>query len=120
MNKEDLKICVTDMLLLEPWDIDELISEKYSIKETQEIWNNLKQESRDLIESYVLAEFFHIICAIKFSSLFEKINNTELMPNDNGDDVDNKGNIKFTKFDTLNVNFDSVVDSIVEYEFMNK
>ena len=120
MNKEDLKIHVNDMLLFEPWNIDNLIAGEYEIKETQEIWNNLKQESKDLIESYVLALYYHIVAGIEFSSIFEKINNYELNSNDNDDYVDNKGNIKFTHYDYLNVNFDSVVDSIVEYEFMNK
>ena len=49
MNKEELKEHIIDMVMLDPWDIDELIAGEYSIKETQEIWNNLKQESKDLI-----------------------------------------------------------------------
>lgn len=119
MNKQELKDTISNMLLFEPMDIDVLTFGEYEIKETQEVWNNLKQESKELIETYVLAEFYHIICSIKFSSIFEKINGTELTDNDNGDDIDNKGNIKFTKFDTLNVIFDNVLDTIVEFEFMD-
>ena len=120
MNKKELKDTISDILLFEPRDIDTLTLGEYEIKETQEIWNSLKQESKDLIESYVLAFYHHIISGIIFESLFEKINNYELNYNDNNDYVDNKGNIKFTSYDYLNVNFDSVVDSIIEFEFMNK
>ena len=118
MNKQELKYCIKDMLLLHPWDIDELIAENYSIKDTQEIWNNLKQESKDLIETYVLAFHNHILSSIIFSTIFEKLNNYKLNYNDNNDYLDNKGNIKFTSYDYLNVNFNSVVDTIVEFEFM--
>ena len=119
MNKEELKNYITDMLLLEPMNIDELTFKNHNNKETQEIWNNLKKESKDLIETYVLAFYYHRMSGDIFSFLFEKINNYELMYNGNNDYVDNKGNIKFTSHDYLNVNFDSVVDNIVEFEFMN-
>ena len=119
MNKKDLKNYIIDMLLLEPWDIDELIAEECEYKETQEVWNNLKQESKDLIETYVLAFYNHRISGNIFSLLFEKINNYKLEENDDEDYENENGGIIFSGYDTLNINFDNVVTTIVEYEFMN-
>ena len=79
MNKEELKEHIIDMVMLDPWDIDELIAGEYSIKETQEIWNNLKQESKDLIKTYVLAFYDYTIVAIDFSTLFDTIFDYEFM-----------------------------------------
>ena len=118
MNKQELKKYVIDMLLLDVWEIDNLMAGEYENKETQEIWNNFKKDTRELIECHIRGFFYHSITGYIFSSLFEKLNNYKLNDNDNDDYVDNKGNIKFTSFDYLNVNFDSVVDAIVEFEFM--
>lgn len=116
MTKQDLKATITDMLLLEPIDIEALIFEECKDKELQQVWNNLKKDSKDLIEVYVLADYYHIISGVILSTISDKINDYDLENNENDDYIDNKGNIKFTKHDTLNVNFDSVLDTIVDYE----
>ena len=112
MNKEELKEYIIDMLMLDPWDINELIAEKYSIKEIQKIWNNLKHESKNLIETYVLVFYYHTIAANEFSLIFKKLNKYKLTEIDNNNYVDNKSIIKFSGYDT-------VVDTIVKFEFMN-
>ena len=119
MNKEDLKMYVEDLLMLEVWDLDEIRSGEYKDKELQEVWDGLKVESRDLIETYVFGYFYHSIAGYTFASLFEKINKSELVENDADDYVNSNGGIIFSGYDTLNINFDNVVTTIVEYEFMN-
>ena len=78
MKKEELKNCIIDMLFLDPWDIDKLIAGEYENKEKQEIWNNFKKDTKDLIEFYIRSFFYHSITGCIFSTLFEKINNYKL------------------------------------------
>ena len=120
MNKQDLKDYVRDILVLKVWDIDSLIAGEYKDSHKQEIWNSFKKETRGLIECYIRGYFYYTIAGDIFLLLFDKTNNYELRYNVNNDYVDKKGNIKFTSYDYLNVNFDSVVDTIVEFEFMNE
>ena len=119
MNKNELKDYIFDMLFLEPIEFDALNDGTYKNKDFQDVWNDLSKESKDLIETYTLAYYNHVLSGIILSEIFGKVNNYELKYNDKGDYYDNGGNIIFTNHDTLNVNIDSVIDNIVEFEFMN-
>ena len=119
MNKKDLKMYIEDLLMLELWDLDELKTGKYKDKDLKEVWVGLKQESKDLIETYVFGYFYHSITGYTFSKLFEKINNYKLEENDDEDYENENGGIIFSGYDTLNINFNNLVTTIVEYEFMN-
>ena len=117
MNKEDLKMYVEDLLMLEVWDLNELKAGECKDKELNEVWDGLRKESKELIETYVFGYFYHSIAGYTFSKLFEKINKSELVENDDDDYVNANGGIIFSGYDTLNINFDNIVTTIVEYEF---
>ena len=119
MNKNDLKMYVEDLLMLEVWDLNELKAGECKDKDLKEVWDGLRKESKDLIETYVFGYFYHSIAGYTFSKLFEKINNYKLRENDDDDYENTNGGIIFSGYDTLNINFDNVVTTIVEYEFMN-
>ena len=119
MNKEELKNYVREILFLEPWDIDALLVGEHKDKELQEVWDNFKKESKDLIEFYKRGYFYHSLAGYAFSELFEKIYNYKLDENDDYDYVNANGGVIFSAYDTLNINFDNVVTTIVKYEFMD-
>ena len=117
MNKKQFKNYILGMLLLKPMDICKLTDGEYKDKQIQNIYNNLKQETKELIETYALGFFYHTIASIRFSSIFETINDYELTENDDYDYVDENGNVVFSAYDTLDTNLDNVIDIIVKYEF---